>query len=72
MGAVGTGREAANRTNWGRRSGRGGQRRLRVALRFCPENQKDGVPFLAWEGTAQRGEGYGEREVHLGHIELEA
>lgn len=46
--------------------------RLMVTLRFCPENQKDGVPFLAWEGTAWEGAGYGEREVHLGHIELEA
>ena len=38
-----------------------------VTLGFCPENQKDAVPFLAWEGTAREGAGYGEREVHLRH-----
>lgn len=70
MGAVGRGGGAASRIN------RGTDQEERDSAdgdpRFCPENQKDGVPFLAWEGTSWEEAGYGEREVHLGHIELEA
>lgn len=71
MGAVGTGREAP-KDQLGAQIRKRGQHRLRVTLRCCPENQKGGVPFLAWKGTAQGGAGYGEREVHSGHVELEA